>query len=235
MPKFRADTPQQDPCRSSLQADKVISLTLSLPWAASLPLTSLSQWRLSVSARPHQFHRCRRLAPRPVLEMSQLNEGASARRKILLVQFARFGSGGIHSRSPSRDASCRVVCEALLSAFPAPREIRRNRIGACGLCRTSLLEICQSPILASWSSTLHRNFINGLAPTHFITHRFVHSQPPEAPKCAACTQNTALQQCVYKHEFMQYKDVYIDHISVLHRYVYIARTDLERGWFDVVV
>ena len=235
MPKFRADTPQQDPCRSSLQADKVISLPLSLPWAASLPLTSLSQWRLSVSARPHQFHRCRRLAPRPALEMSQLDEGASAQRTILLVQFARSESGEIHGRSPSRGASYRVVCEALLSASPVPREIRRNRIGACGLCQTSSLEISQSPILESWSSTLHRNFINGLAPTHFITHRFVHSQPPEAPKCASGTQNTAIRHCVYKHEIMQYKDVYIDHISMLHRYVYIATTDLEGGWFDVVV
>jgi len=63
----------------------------------------------------------------------------------------------------------------------------------------------------------------------------VHSQHPEAPKCASGTQNTAIRQCVYKHEIMQYKDVYIDHISVLHRYVYIAGTDLERGWFDVVV
>jgi hypothetical protein len=34
---------------------------------------------------------------------------------------------------------------------------------------------------------------------------------------------------------LQYKDVYIDHISVLHRYVYVARTDQERGWFDVAV
>ena len=34
---------------------------------------------------------------------------------------------------------------------------------------------------------------------------------------------------------MQYKDVYINHISVLHRYVYVAKTDLERGWFDVAV
>ena len=49
------------------------------------------------------------------------------------------------------------------------------------------------------------------------------------------TQNTASQQCVYMHELMQYKDVYRMHISVLHRYVYVARTDLERGWFDVAV
>jgi hypothetical protein len=191
MPKFRAAAPQRDPRRSSLRADKVISWAPSLPWAASLPLTSLSQWQLSVLARHHQFHRCRRLAPRPAIEMFQLNEGASAQRTILRVQFARSESGGIHGRSPSRGASYRVVCEALLSASPVPREIRRNRIGACGLCRTSSLEISQSPILESWSSTLHRNFINGLAPTHFFTHRFVRSQPPEAPICALSTRITA--------------------------------------------
>jgi hypothetical protein len=191
MPKFRAAAPKRDPRRSSLRADKVISWMPSLPWAASLPLTSLSQWRLSVLARHHQFHRSRRLAPRPALEMSQLNEGASEQKTILLVQFARSESGGIHGRSPSRGASYRVVCEALLSASPVPREIRRNRIGACGLCQTSSLEISQSPILESWSSTLLRNFINGLAPTHFFTHRFVRSQHPGASICALCTQNTA--------------------------------------------
>jgi hypothetical protein len=148
MPKFRAAAPQRDPRRSSLRADKVISWAPSLPWAASLPLTSLSQWQLSVLARHHQFHRCRRLAPRPALEMFQLNEGASAQRTILRVQSVRSESSGIHGRSPSRGASYHVVCEALLSASPAPREIRRNRIGACGLCRTSSLEISQSPILA---------------------------------------------------------------------------------------
>ena len=183
MQKFRVAAPQRDPRRSSLRADKVISWAPSLPWAASLPLTSLSQWRISVLARHHQFHRSRRLAPRPALEMSQLNEGASEQKTILLVQFARSESGGIHGRSPSRGASYRVVCEALLSASPVQREIRRNRIGTCGLCRTSLLEISQSPILESWSSTLHRNFINGLPPTDLQTHRFVRSQPSEAPMC----------------------------------------------------
>jgi len=176
MPKFRAAAPRRDPRRSSLRADKVIS------WTPSLPLTSLSQRRLSVLARHHQFHRCQRLAPRPALEMSQLNEGASAQRTILLVQFARSESGGIHGRSPSRGASYRVVCEALLSASPVQREIRRNRIGTCGLCRTSS-EIIQSPILASWSTDLHTNFINGLPPTDLQTHRFVRSQPSEAPMC----------------------------------------------------
>lgn len=191
MQKFRVAAPQRDPRRSSLRADKVISWAPSLPWAASLPLTSLSQWRPSGLARHHQFHRCRRLAPRPALEMSQLNEEASVQRTIPLVQFVRSESSGIHGRSPSRGASYLVVCEALLSASPVPREIGRNRIGACGLCRTSSLESSQSPILESWSSTLHRHFINGLAPAHFFTHRFVRSQPSEASIYARCTQKTA--------------------------------------------
>lgn len=181
MTNIREHTRQKEQQQSAIRAEDAISWAVSPSLGPSVLLTSWVRLT-SLAVRYPQLHQCRILAVPPALEMSQLNEEVLARRTIPRVQSERSESDGIRGRSPSHGESFRVLCEALLSASPAPREIVRNRIGACGLCRTSS-EIIQSPILASWSSDLHTNFINGLPPTDLQTHRFVRSQPSEAPMC----------------------------------------------------
>ena len=114
------------------------------------PLQDPQSARWEVSQRP----------PQHVEESSRL----SGRH----VPFGRPASCETHNPSPSCAASCHALCAAPLCADRAPHRILRNRIGVCGLCRSSSGMI-ESPILAFRSNDLHTNFINRLAASRLCT------------------------------------------------------------------
>lgn len=194
--------------------------------------TSLRQQQLSALSLHLRFPRSQRLALRPEPERSRLSEEELGLRTIRPVLYEQSGSDETRGRSPLRGVSSRVHCEALLFASPGPRGIVRSRIGAFGWLQTSSEKI-QSPILAVCSHDLNRNFINGLITIRLQTERFVRSQLSDTPNCVRPPQNNTAQQCVYIHKKMQYKNVCDMHILILHKYVYVIPSELERRWFGV--